>query len=546
MTPEIIEKLFPNPLPSIDEIEAKYPPRQLPEGAKVMRVAPSPTGFMHLGSIYQALLAERIAHQSGGVFILRIEDTDQKRKKEGALELIIQSLPRYGLNPDEGVNEQEQDVGAYGPYTQSQRKEIYQAYAKKLLEEGKAYPCFCAAEDVELLRKVQEKTNVRPGYHGQYAKCRNLTDSQILENLEAGKPWVLRFKSTGDYDKKMAIKDLAKGMLMMPENDLDIVILKADGLPTYHFAHAVDDHLMGTTHVSRGDEWVSSTPLHIQLFAALGWKAPKYAQLATLQKLDNGKKRKLSKRHDAEASITYFWETGYPELALVEYLTNILNANFEDWRKANPTLPVTDFQMNFNKISNTGGALFDFVKLNSISKDVVARMTAAEVFDAVLKWAKNYRPDFADRLMQHKQMVTAALNIERGIGKQSRKDIIKWEDVPADLAFYFDDTFEAHPELLSNYEAADVAAIVADFIQNYRAEDTKEEWFAKIKQAGAAHGFADDMKAYKANPSAFKGNVSDVAKMLRVLVTGREQSPDLYAIMQVLGAQKVIARLKGE
>ncbi len=545
MTPEIIEKMFPNPLPSIAEIEAKYPPRQLPEGAKVMRVAPSPTGFMHLGGIYQGILADRIAHQSGGVFFVRIEDTDQKRKVDGAIDLIIKSFERYNLVPDEGVNLDGSEKGNYGPYTQSLRKDIYQAYAKKLVEEGKAYPCFCTAEDVELLRKVQEKTNVRPGYHGQYAKCRNLTDSQILENLNAGKPWVLRFKSTGDYEKKMAIKDLAKGMLLMPENDLDIVILKGDGLPTYHFAHAIDDHLMGTTHVSRGDEWVSSTPLHIQLFAALGWKAPKYAQLATLQKLDNGHKRKLSKRHDPEASITYFWEHGYPELALVEYLTNILNANFEDWRKANPMAPITDFQMNFNKISNTGGALFDFVKLNSISKDVVARMTAEEVYKAVLKWAQEYRPDFAKRLTDNQALVTAALNIERGIGKQSRKDIVKWEDVPADLAFYFEDSFEAHPELLASYERADVQAIVSAFAQVYDPNDAKDIWFNKIKEIGAQYGFCADMKAYKANPSAFKGNVSDVAKILRVKITGREQSPDLYAIMQVLGKESVLKRLKG-
>lgn len=543
MTPELVARLFPNPLPSIAEIEAKYPPRHLPDGAKVMRVAPSPTGFLHVGTIYQGLLAERIAHQSGGVFFLRIEDTDQKRKVDGALELILKAVPRYGLHPDEGVDINGHDYGAYGPYTQSERKQIYQAYAKKLLEEGKAYPCFCKPEEVELTRKVQEKMNVRPGYHGQYAKCRHLTDSQIIEKLDAGLPWVLRFRSTGDYDKKMAIKDLAKGMLMMPENDMDIVILKNDGLPTYHFAHAIDDHLMGTTHVSRGDEWISSTPLHIQLFAALGWKAPKYAQLATLQKLDNGNKRKLSKRHDAEASITYFWEHGYPELALVEYLTNILNANFEDWRKQNPTAPVTDFQMNFNKISNTGGALFDFVKLNNISKDVVARMTAAEVYDALLKWTLDYRPDYVERLRENQNFVTDILNIERGIGKQSRKDIIKWEDIPSDIAFYFDDTFEPHPELLNDYQSSDIDGIVTTFLSTYKSDDDKQTWFNKMKSAGESFGFTGDMKAYKSNPAAYKGNVSDVAKILRVLITGREQSPDLYAIMRVLGEKTVQKRL---
>lgn len=543
MTPEIIAKMFPNPLPSIEEIEAKYPPRSLPEGAKVMRVAPSPTGFLHVGTIYQGIIAERVAHQSGGVFFVRVEDTDQKRKVDGALELILQSFPRYGLYPDECVNTDGQDVGNYGPYTQSLRKDIYQAYAKKLLEEGKAYPCFCTPEDVDLTRKVQEKMNIRPGYHGQYARCRNLTDSQILEHLQAGHNWVLRFKSTGNYDEKMAVKDLAKGMLMMPQNDMDIVILKNDGLPTYHFAHVVDDHLMGTTHVSRGDEWISSTPLHIQLFAAMGWKAPKYAHLATLQKLDNGNKRKLSKRHDAEASITYFWEKGYPEMTVVEYLTNILNANFEDWRKANPLEPAEKFQMNFNKISNTGGALFDFVKMHSISKDVIARMTAEEVYDAVLKWASDYNKSLAEKLSANKDYVTAILNIERGIGAKSRKDLIKWEDVEHELTFFFDDTFVAHPELLEKFDMADVKKVASEFAAVYDENDDKDTWFGKIKQVAGNNGFATDMKAYKANPADYKGSVADVAKILRVLVTGREQTPDLYAIMKILGKDKTLQRL---
>ena len=341
----------------------------------------------------------------------------------------------------------------------------------------------------------------------------------------------------------MAIKDLAKGMIMMPQNDMDIVILKNDGLPTYHFAHVVDDHLMGTTHVSRGDEWISSTPLHIQLFAAMGWKTPKYAHLATLQKLDNGNKRKLSKRHDAEASITYFWEKGYPEMTVVEYLTNILNANFEDWRKANPTEPAENFQMNFNKISNTGGALFDFVKMHSISKDVIARMTAEEVFDAVLKWANDYNKPLAEKLSANRDYVTEILNIERGIGAKSRKDLVKWEDVENELTFFFDDTFVAHPELLDKFDVADVKKVAAEFAALYDENDDKDTWFGKIKQVAAENGFATDMKAYKANPADYKGSVADVAKILRVLVTGREQTPDLYAIMKILGKDKTLIRL---
>ncbi|MBR6412804.1 MAG: glutamate--tRNA ligase [Alphaproteobacteria bacterium] len=543
MTPEIINLIFPNPLPTPSEIEAKYPPRQLPEGAKVTRVAPSPTGFMHIGGIYAGLLSERIAHQSGGKFYLRIEDTDQKRKVDGAVELISNSLGRYGIHADEGVDKNGHDFGSYGPYTQSQRKDIYQAYVKDFLEKGLAYPCFCAAEDLDIMRKIQEKTSVRPGYYGKYAKCRNLTDEQILENLKAGKPFVIRFKSNGDNNKRMMIKDLIKGDLALPENDIDIVIMKSDGLPTYHFAHLIDDHLMGTTHVTRGDEWVSSVPLHIQLFASRGWKAPKYAHFAPLQKSDNGNKRKLSKRHDPEANIMYFWEKGYPENALIEYLLNLINASFEDWRRNNPDKNAFDFPVNFNKISNAAGALFDFVKLNSISKDVVAAMSAEQVFEAVLKWAKEYNPAFATRLEDNRDYVTKILNIERNIGKKSRKDLTKWEDVESDIAYFFDDLFQPNPALLSPISATDVRAIADEFMAAYHDTDDKDTWFAHIKSIAERHGFATDMKVHKENPSAFKGNVSDVAKVLRVLTTGRDKTPDLYQIMQILGVDRIKRRL---
>ena len=547
MTPEIINLIFPNPLPTPAEIEAKYPPRQLKEGAKVTRVAPSPTGDMHIGGIYAGLLCERVAHQSGGVFYLRIEDTDQKRIKDGAVELIRNSLDRYGIHADEGVNAEGKDVGIYGPYTQSKRQEIYQAYVKDLLEKGLAYPCFCAADDLDIMRKIQEKTGVRPGYYGKYAKCRNLTDDEILANLKAGKPFVIRFKSMGDNDKRMVIKDLIKGDLALPENDIDIIIMKGDGLPTYHMAHAVDDHLMGTTHVVRGDEWISSVPLHIQLFVALGWKAPKYAHFAPLQKLDDGKKRKLSKRHDPEASIVFFWEKGYPETALVEYLLNLINASFEDWRRNNPDKNAFEFPVNFNKVSNAAGALFDFVKLNSISKDVVAAMSAEQVFEAVLKWAEEYNPVFAERLKANREYVVRILNIERNIGKKSRKDLMKWEDVENDISYFFDDVFAANSSdktaLLAPLLADDVRHIADEFSAAYQETDDKDTWFGHIKSIAEKHGFATDMKAYKENPAAFKGNVSDVAKVLRVLVTGRDKTPDLYQIMQILGAERVKKRL---
>lgn len=543
MTPEILNLLFPNKLPTVDEILAKYPPRQLPEGARVMRVAPSPTGKMHVGTLYQALLAERAAHQSGGVFYLRLEDTDQKRELQGAAELIISSLARYGIKLDEGVDADGKDIGSYGPYTQSQRKEIYQIFAKSLAEKGMAYPCFCSAEDIEMRRKIQTKQGLRPGYYGSHAKCRNLTDEEVLTNLKAGKPWVLRFKAPGKYENQIVVKDLMKGNLSLPENDMDIVILKSDGLPTYHFAHAVDDHLMGTTVVSRGDEWLSSLPLHIQLFVALGWKPPKYAHLAPIQKIDDGNRRKLSKRLDPEASITYFWEHGYPEEAQVEYLLNLLNASFEDWRRANPTLPAFDFPMNFSKISNTAGALFDFVKLHSIAREVVARMSAEQVYDATLKWAKEYKAEYATLLENNREKCIAIFNIERGIGAKSRKDLFKWEDAEHETEFFF--SRPAYDEsLLAPMTHTDIQKVATDFAAIYDLADDNQAWFAKVKQVAEQNGFATDMKAYKADPSGFKGSVADVAKILRVAITGRTQSPDLCSIMRILGKEEVQERLK--
>ncbi len=546
MTPEIIDLLFPNPLPTIAEIEAKYPARQLEAGQKVTRVAPSPTGFMHVGGIYAALMSERVAHQSGGVFYLRVEDTDQKRKVEGATEVISNSLSRYGIFADEGVDKDGHSYGPYGSYTQSERKEIYQAYAKKLLEEGVAYPCFCVTEDLDLMRKIQEKQSMRPGYYGRFAKCRMLSDDEILAKLKAGEPWVLRFKSPGNNEKRMLIKDLLKGDINMPENDLDIVILKGDGLPTYHFAHAIDDHLMGTTHVIRGDEWVSSVPLHIQLFVALGWKAPKYGHYATLQKLDNGNKRKLSKRHDPEANIVYFWEKGYPEKALIEYLLNLINASFEDWRNKNPDKDAFEYPMSFNKISNTAGALFDFQKLHSISKEVVARMTADEVYVAVLNWAKEYNAPFAEKLQNNKDYVIAILNIERNIGKKSRKDLIKWEDVESDISYFFNDWQK--PELDSFKDelplnSDEMRQIGADFKAIYNKNDDKDIWFKKVQEVAGKHGFATDTKSYKASPESYKGSIIDIANVLRVLVTGRTKSPDLYQIMQIMSDELLSSRI---
>ena len=527
MTPEILDLLFPNKLPTVAEIEAKYPPRQLPEGAVVSRMGPSPTGYLHIGNFYQGFMAERLAHQHNGVFFLRVEDTDQKRAVEGAVPIVLRAMAHYNVLPDEGPQLDGSDKGEYAPYTQTQRKDIYQAYAKELVKKGLAYPCFCSAEDLDLMRKVQEKQGLRTGYYGHYAKCRNLTDDEILANLKAGKPWILRFKSNGDYGKRIVFEDLLRGKLSLPENDIDQVIIKSDGLPTYHFAHVVDDHLMKTTHVVRGEEWIPSVPLHLQLFALMGWTPPKYAHHALLQKLDNGKRRKISKRLDPEANVAYFAEHGYPQDAVLEYLLNLMNASFEDWRKQNPTIPVMDYPFNFNKISNTAGALFDFVKLHSIAREVVARMTAEEVYDKVLTWAKEYKPEYATLLENNREKCVAILNIERGIGAKSRKDLFKWEDTEHEMEFFFEAP-DYDESLLTPMTHADIQKVAAEFAAIYDSADDNQAWFAKVKQVAEQNGFATDMKAYKADPSGYKGSVADVAKILYHRCLGLYSYCNLY------------------
>ena len=545
MTPEILDLLFPNKLPTIEEIEAKYPARHLPEGAVVSRLAPSPTGYLHIGNFYQGFMAERLAHQHNGVFFLRVEDTDQKRQVEGAVEVVLDALAHYGIHPDEGRTLAGTEKGAYAPYTQSQRKEIYQAFAKDLVSKGLAYPCFCTPEEIDMVRKIQTKQGLRPGYYGRYAKCRQLTDQEILQNLKAGKPFCIRFRTSGDYTKRIVVEDLLKGKVSLPEYDIDVVIIKAnDGLPTYHFAHLIDDHLMHTTHVVRGEEWLSSLPLHIQLFQTMGWQPPKYAHHALLQKLgDDGKRRKISKRLDPEANIAYFAEHGYPQGAVLEYLLNLMNASFEEWRKQNPDASAFDFPMDIHKISNTAGALFDMVKLNSIAREVVARMSAEQVYDAVLKWAKQYNPAFAELLQANPDKCVAIFNIERGIGTKSRKDLFKWEDAQNETAFFFNRP-AFNESLLAPLSHKDIQKVASDFADIYQPADDNQAWFDKVKQVANQNGFAADTKAYKANPTAFKGPVSDVAKILRVAITGRTQTPDLCSIMRILGKDEVQERLK--
>ena len=541
---DLANLIFPNSK-EISYYEEKYPRRDLKEGAIVTRYAPSPTGFMHIGGLYQALIAKKVANQTEGVFFLRIEDTDQKREVENAVSGIVKSLQEFGIEPDEGMISEEEEKGIYGPYKQSQRKEIYQAYAKYLIEQGKAYPCFCSPEEGEEIRKKQEAAKVRPGYYGVWAKCRNYTVEEMAEKIKNGESYIIRFKSPGREDKKIKHKDVIKGNVEFPENDQDIVIIKADGLPTYHFAHAVDDHLMRVTQVIRGDEWVSSLPLHLELFRALGFKPPKYAHTATIMKDENGSKRKISKRKDPEAAVSYYHEEGIPADAVVEYLLNIANSTFEPWRRANPNKPVEEFDLQLNKMS-VSGAVFDMVKLLDVSKNVISKYTAEKIYEETLKWAEKYNQEFAKLLKENKDYSIKVLNIERGKAKP-RKDIAKWSDVENTIEYMYNDIFEN----MNDYEfqkindEAEIKDILNSYIEkHFNISDDKETWFNKMKDLAEEKGYAREVKEYKANPEAYKGHVGDISTVIRVALTTRHNTPDLYEIMQVLGKEEVEKRIQ--
>ena len=542
---DLADLIFPN-AKEITYYEEKYPERNLPEGAIVTRYAPSPTGFMHIGGLYQGLIAEKIANQTQGVFFLRIEDTDQKREIENGVTEIVQSLKDYGIKAHEGMVTNSEEEGNYGPYKQSQRKEIYQAYAKYLIEQGKAYPCFCTPEEVEEIRNKQEVAKIRPGYYGVWAKCRNLTVEEMIEKIKAGESYIIRFKSPGREDRKIKHKDVIKGNVEFPENDQDIVIIKADGLPTYHFAHAIDDHLMRTTHVIRGDEWLSSVPLHLQLFQSLGFKAPKYAHIAPIMKNDNGNKRKLSKRKDPEAAVSYYAEQGIPKEAVKEYLLNIANSTFENWRRANPDKSTDEFDLQLNKMS-VSGALFDMVKLLDVSKIVISKMTAQEVYENTLTWAKKYDEELAKTLEKNKEYSLKVLGIERG-NKKPRKDIAKWSDVKENISYMYTELFEKdtseYPYQVIN-QKEDIDKILELYITKYYDEnDDKQTWFDKIKELAGGMGYAKEVKEYKANPEQYKAHVGDVSTVLRVALTKRTNTPDMFEIMQVLGKKEIERRFK--
>jgi len=546
--PRLAPLLFPDTTQSPEDIKNSYPPRDLAEGAKVTRLGPSPTGFIHLGNLYGAFVDERLAHQSNGIFYLRIEDTDEKRLVEGALDMIIDSLSFFGINFDEGASKTG-ERGNYGPYTQSHRKGLYQVYAKHLVSLGLAYPCFLTEEEIQEIRGCQESEKANPGIYGSYAKHRDLTFEQIQTFLSQGLPYTIRLKSGGNHAlpqeqiRYIKVEDGIRGVLSMPENNQDVVILKANGMPTYHFAHVVDDHLMGTTHVVRGEEWLSSLPIHIELFEKLGFQPPIYCHTAQLMKLDeNGNKRKLSKRKDPELSLGYYKEQGYHPLAIREYLLTLLNSNFEEWRLANPEVSCDAFNFTVEKMS-ASGALFDINKLNDVSKDCLLRISAADLYDFLVQWAAQYRPDAWEVLKANRSLVEKILDMGRH-DEKPRKDFISASQMFEFIRYFFDGFFSIEDALPQEVGAADAKAILASYATTYDHGDDQSAWFEKIRSIASDLGYAVKPKDYKKNPDQFKGHVGHISTVIRLALVGRSQSPDLWEIQQILGEEKTLERIE--
>lgn len=538
---KMAELLLPHIDKTPDYYENLYPERNLPEGARVTRVAPSPTGYLHIGTLFTSLVNRIAATSSGGVFFTRIEDTDKKREIEGGIENIIDGLNRFGITIDEGFVSGTKEKGDYGPYQQSKRAEIYQTYVKELIRQGLAYPCFCTAEELEEIRAKQEKDNIRTGYHGKWAVHRNITYQEAKIKVEAGTPFVIRLKSPGSEENKVVFDDMIKGKIEMPENDEDFVLLKSDGIPTYHFAHAIDDHLMHTTVVMRGDEWISSVPKHIQLFKLLGFKVPKFAHVSPIMKLDNGAKRKISKRKDPEAAVHFFIEEGFDALCVVEYLMTIAASDFEDFRRANPDKPYTEFKFNLKKMS-VSGALFDENKLIDVSKNVVSKMSGEQVSRKITLWAKEFDSAFYNLLSRDEAYTKAIFSIDRDCAKP-RKDIAKWKEAKDYVSYFFEELFTPDYTLPENIEKQDAIDFLNAYKAFYSETDDKQQWFDRIKELCPALNFAAETKAYKADPDSYKGHAGDLSTVLRIAITGRRNTPDLCSIMKVLGKEKCMERI---
>ncbi|PKL72649.1 glutamate--tRNA ligase [Candidatus Kuenenbacteria bacterium HGW-Kuenenbacteria-1] len=543
----IIEKLFPNLKTFPENIEKKYPSRNLKQETLVTRIAPSPTGFLHIGGIYAGLLSERLAHQSNGIFYIRIEDTDKKREIKGATELAIKSFETFGIFADEGETLSGEEKGNYGPYKQSKREEIYKTFAKKLVKEGYAYPCFCTSEELEKINIKQKENEIRTGYYEKWAQCREKSDEEILQALNKNKPFVIRFKSNGNNNNRIEFNDLIKGKLSLPENDQDIVIIKSDGLPTYHFAHVIDDHFMRTTNVLRGDEWLSSISLHLELFKTLNWNPPKYGHFPPINILEGNSKRKLSKRKDPEANVFYYDKEGYPTNAIIEYLLNLIDSSFEEWRKQNPKIDNTKFHINLKHLSASAGPLLDMQKLQDISKNYISQLSTKEIFQQCNEWAKKYDKDLAKRLENDSEYIKKIFSIERD-GDKPRKDTAKWSDIKCQIEYFFDDIFKNIKidlnELLPNIQKIEIEKIAKQFLLIYNEKDNKDEWFLKLKKMAKSLGYADNIKSYKEQTDQYKGHIGDVAMILRVLLTKRKQTPDLFQMIQCMGTARLNSRLK--
>ena len=536
----LADLLFPQVTDTPDMLEERFPPRNAPEGAVITRMAPSPTGFVHLGNLVQGMISERMAHQSGGVLFLRVEDTDAKREVPGAVEVLIDSLKHYSILFDEGATH-DGDNGAYGPYRQRQRAGIYHVYAKLLVSQGQAYPCFATEEELAAIREQQEANKENTGYYGKYAIWRDRSIEDIRARLDAGDSWVLRFRSTGSIANQFKFDDLVKGKLTITENDVDHVLLKSDGIPTYHFAHACDDHLMRTTHVVRGDEWLPTLPFHIQLFKALGFKLPKYVHIGPLMKMDGTSKRKLSKRKDPELALTYYKAEGFPIKAVQEYLMTVLNSNYEDWRRANPDADMDTFKFSPKKL-NPAGSLFDYAKLVDVSKNVISKFSAEEVYTQLTQWAEEFDPQFAKNLTADPDFAKAILAIGRG-GKKPRKDIAVWKDAKDYMGFFFNDYLEK-PVFDEKFDKAVILDALNRFLEKFNIEDDSNTWFEKVKEITTDMGFTTDMKAYRADPSAFPGTVADISTFIRQATTGKANSPDLFSVMQILGYENTVSRIR--
>ncbi|SHK02682.1 glutamyl-tRNA synthetase [Hathewaya proteolytica DSM 3090] len=539
---KLANMLFPEVNNSVEYYMEKYPKRNLEEGAEVVRFAPSPTGFLHIGGVFTALLDDKIASQSHGVTIIRIEDTDQKREVEGAIVDIIKTMNHYGINFQEGMINETEEIGNYGPYKQSARKDIYQSFAKELVKNGLAYPCFCTEEEINAIREEQISKKLNPGYYGQWAKCRDLSLEDIENKIKSGERFIVRLKSPGKEDNRVVIDDLIRGKVSFPENQQDVVIIKSDGLPTYHFAHAVDDTLMRVTTIIRGEDWLSSLPIHVQLFQVMGLQAPKYAHIPNIMKIDGESKRKLSKRKDPESAVSYYNEQGYPVSSVVEYLLNIINSTFEQWREENPHSDNEEFHVSLDKMSKSG-ALFDIVKLNDVSKNVICRFKPDRVYEECSAWAKEYDEELFKLLADNEEMCKKVFNIDKE-GPKPRKDFAKWSDVKEKIFYFFDELFERDEniELPKNMDIEEAKRIIAVYNDKFNFNSDQDAWFEELKGIATDLGYTPDRKAFKKTPEAFKGMVSDVAGAVRAALTHRSNTPDLYTIMQILGEKKVKER----